>query len=190
MNSSVEVVDCGGQKYALLPGQYWHWANQHPGMLLYNAFIGKGRCTSVSVMQRMPGLSAAVSPYSMRVDQDAKEQIWEQVRVAEFANLPSRRGAIFLFDDRGTAERAGATWTLSNGRVLVEARVIGGSRLHRADTRWLDCTPDLWNEYARGYWSGAMFADPLPEVLVDGAAYFPGWSKPPFGLTALMGAQQ
>jgi hypothetical protein len=106
------------------------------------------------------------------------------VRVAEYPHVPSRRGTIFLFDDLQFAERARDTWFPGEQRHLLEARIIKGSRVHRADAKWLDSTREHWEENARWYWSGDMTADPRPEVLIDGAVYFPGWRDPPFGRLA------
>jgi len=177
-----ETVICRGQPVRLLPQQFWHLVHPTAGLVLNNAFLGEGFCSSMSVICRMPGLEKVGSPYGFKAKVDDKEQTWERVRTSEYPNLPSRCGAFFLFDDRQFAEQLRDRWFPGEDRIIVSVQIVEGSRVHRADAKWLDATPDRWEENARRYWSSEVTTDQRPEVLVDGAVYFPGWRDRPFGL--------
>jgi hypothetical protein len=177
----VEVVMCLGRRHILLPGCFWHLVHPGLGLVLNNAFLAEGLCTSISLMQRLPGGEGITSPYAIRAVTDEKEQIWEDARREHHQNLPSRIGAIFLFDDKDLAERAMRHWFPQERRLMVPARIVQGALIHRGDSRWLDGERGRWRDYAARYWAGEMTSDPLPEVLVDGHVYFPGWREPPFG---------
>jgi hypothetical protein len=185
LNSKITVT-CLGQAYNVLPKKYWHLAHPTAGALLHNVPLHEGLCFSISTVNRMPNLENAVSEYAIKVMTDEKEGVWERVRTDEFPDLPSRKGAVFLLDDIELAKQVRGTWFEGQERHLLEAHIIYGSRLHRADSGWLDCIPENWEEYARRYWHGDMNENAIPEVLVDGAVYFPAWDKPPFGLFAGM----
>lgn len=175
------TVTCRGQTYHLMPEPFWHLSHPTAGFLLHNVPLAEGLCVTISEVNRLPDLESAISLYGLRAKSDEKEIVWEAVRSTLNPNLPGRRGAMFLFDNLKVARSAMLLWFPREQRDLLEARVVQGSRLHKADAKWLDCDRDRWKECARNYWSGAMTDDPVPEVLVDGAVYFPGWRSPPFG---------
>lgn len=175
-----DVVECRGQLHQLLPGEYWHLT--HPnGILLSNVRLAEGIGTSISAINRIPGLELAVSRYAMRVMGDAKEQTWEAARLAIAPNLPSRKGAVFLFEGKDQAETAMQTWFPTETRTLIKARIVEGATIHVADARLLDGGEEDWHARARDYWQATMTATPFREVLVDGFVYFPGWRAEPFG---------
>jgi hypothetical protein len=154
-------------------------------MMLHNVWLAEGIGTSIAMMSRTPGLERAVSPYAIKIMSDAKEQAWEAARLAVNAKLPSRKGAVFLFESEGQAAAAMQTWFPKETRTLIEARIVKGATVHVADTRLLDCRENEWDANARKYWQGEMTAAPFREVLVDGRVYFPGWRAKPFGLMQL-----
>lgn len=176
-----EAADWMGQKHILRPESYWHLASPD-GFLLHNAFIGKGFIVSISAVRDMPGLDNAVSLYGFFTANSAKEDIWDRVRLRENPSAPSRHHAMFLLPTQAAAEHAASTWFAKEKRVLVEARVTIGSAVHIADARHLDCFDHQWEQRAKAYWAGEMSSDPVPEVLVKGHVFFPGWECPPFGL--------
>lgn len=57
--------------------------------------------------------------------------------------------------------------------------MLAGSVIHRADTNWLNSSPNEWPVAAQKYWEGQMSNTPFPEVLVHRALYFPGWESFP-----------
>ncbi|MCH8203133.1 MAG: hypothetical protein IH996_08510 [Proteobacteria bacterium] len=177
---SLNAVVCRGQTYNLLLDRYWHLSHPEAGFLLHNTVLSEGLCMSISAITRMPNMEFAVSLYAMKTMTDEKEKVWEEVQLENDEKLPSRCGAVFLFDDRGIATQMLGTWFRNEPRHLLEVRVVQGSKMHRADTKWLDCTNDRWRRNAQRYWAGEMTANPVPEVLVDGKVYFPGWREAPF----------
>jgi hypothetical protein len=180
------TVTAYGGSYQLQPGHYWHLAQARGSMLLHNAFLAQGICWSISSFGRRPGMENAITMYGAFGNPE-KEQAWERIRLDINPELPTRQHALFLFDNAEQAERAWQTWFPNENRVLVEARIVVGSAVHRADSRWLHCLQQQWDDNAKPYWRGEMTADPLPEVIVDGGVYFPDWENPPFGRFAELG---
>lgn len=179
-----ETVTVRGQIYELLPGELWHLATPS-SLLLNNAYLSKGIISSISDINRIPGLENAVSPYALKAMNDAKEAAWEKTRLSIGVYLPSRLGAFYLFDNDIVAQTVAPTWfSNETERHLLEVRVVRGARILRGDARLLDCDQTAWETASRRYWNGEMTADPLPEILVDGMLYFPYWDRPPFGIGA------
>lgn len=179
-----EIIVARGQPYELQPESYWHLvdATTGPMLLLNNAFLAEGIIATISEFRRLPGLENATGAYALRAGMDPKELVWEETRKRVDPSLPSRNGALYEFDNREIAEAVGAKWFGAERlRHLVEARVVNGSRVFKADTRWLDCEQADWQQNSARYWAGDMTASPVPEILVDGRVYFPGWQNPPFG---------
>jgi hypothetical protein len=180
MNDTITGHD--GQIHKLRRVWYWHLTSATGSFLLHNARLGHGVCTSISAVRRA-GLEHAATEYGALLNVE-KENAWERVRQVVDPNLPTRQHALFLFDDKAAADRALQTWFPNQERHLIEARVVTTARTHRADSHWLDCQQPQWDENAERYWRGEMTADPLTEIVVDGAVYFPGWKDPPFGIGA------
>ena len=173
----METVTANSNTYALLPDEFWHLIAEG-SHLPHNILVGKGVCGSTSVLARQPGLEAVSTMYGFQAQQDTKEQLWEGARLAEDENLPTRIGSFFLFESEQLANAANDNWYSKNKRQLVKARIVMPSRLHRADTVWLDCNDSdeaTWRTNAEKYWRGEMTENPFPEVIVDGALYFPDW---------------
>ena len=170
-------------EYALLPSTYWHLTDEND-FLLHNVFLGEGISMSVSAVRKIPGLQKATSPYAFfKADTDAKEAVWETVRLEKFNHLPSSSASFYLFDSEDTAIATNAKW-FNGQRLIVQVRIVRGAQTHTADACLLDCEnkrPE-WGDYATRYWSGEMTQTPLAEVLVDGSLYFPDWKSKPFGL--------
>lgn len=176
------IILCRGQSYELRPESYWHLAHPTAGFLFQNVALNEGICWSISAINCMPGLENAMSLYSLKVINDKKEKVWDRIRMDIDTELPSRKGAIFLFDSEEMALAVMAKWFPTETRHLLEVRVTKGGKIRRADAKWLDCDEDRWEENAYQYWAGNMMCDPIPEVLVEGAVYFPGWKRQPFGV--------
>lgn len=171
-----------GKLYKLQEEPYWHLAHPTAGFLLNNVALSEGICWSISAINRMPGLMNAMSPYTWRIMNDRKEQVWERIRTEVNPELPSRKGAIFLFDREDLILDIMSKWFPTEMRHLLDVRVVSGGKMHRGDSKWLDCAEDLWEKNAYQYWSGGLMDNPVPEVLIEGAVYFPGWKRPPFAV--------
>jgi len=80
---------------------YWHLVGG-PGAFMFhnNVRVNKGCLFSVSAMVAS-GLHGAVTPYSVAHRDREKEQLFERVRAESYVALPSRLGALFVFDDLG-----------------------------------------------------------------------------------------
>jgi hypothetical protein len=177
------TITAHGRIYELRPERYWHLTPPYGSYLLNNAYVGQGICWSTSAVRREPGLGQAITKYGAFGNVE-KENAWERARQIVDRDLPPRQHALFLFDDEAMADRARQTWFPDQDRLLLDARIATGARVHRAESRWLDCDQPRWDENAGRYWRGEMTADPLPEIVVDGAVYFPRWKQPPFGVGA------
>jgi hypothetical protein len=116
-----------------------------------------------------------------------RETRMESVRENDFPGKPSRRGALFLFDDAGVAKAATENWWPGREAFIVRARDFVGSRIHRGHLGCLEEPAENWDAAFRTYWAGERGDNPPDhwEYIVDGRLYFPDWNKPPFGLMAL-----
>jgi hypothetical protein len=170
------------ETYLVEAKPYWHLVGAGGGMLLHNVRNHEGICWSMSVMRNVADLQDTGSLYGMFNPNPEKESVWEAARLAINSDLPPRMHALFLFDDEEIAKRANDSWFAGQNRLKVEARMTNVSKGHRADGRWIeDGDSHRWRSNAEQYWRGAMTVDPLPEIIVHGAVYFPGWRERPFG---------
>jgi hypothetical protein len=103
------VKDWNGRDVKLRPGNFWHLTPKG-GMFLNNARVGKGIVYSIAAIARQPGLSKAVSPYSLVQQGDPKEAIWEEVRTQSYGHLPSRIKSFYCFENKELADRAVSEW--------------------------------------------------------------------------------
>jgi hypothetical protein len=176
------TISARGREYSILPQSLWHWtpAQTH---LLRNVHICEGVFLSTSAA-RAEGLNAVTMHGAF--GNLKKEAEWERVRLAVNAQLPTRQHAFFAFDTEDAATHAKNKWYPDEDRLRIEARAAAGAKMHRADSLLLDCQPAQWAANAERYWRGEMTDDPLPEIVFEGFAYFPGWREPPFGLFAGM----
>jgi len=115
-----------------------------------------------------PNLSGAVSYYEVLHKDKEKEEIFEKIRKSNYPNQPSRMGAIFLFPDLLTAKKANKLWW-SNKREIHEVIIINGFRVLFADSKWLDCTPENYDQNANYYFQGVMSPDPIVEIVLMGS---------------------
>lgn len=99
----------------------------------------------------------------------ARELLWESVRLAEFAMLPSRQRCLWCLDSLDEVQNwLGRFATLQRYQIL---RVGVSGTYHRADDEWLmDGTESISEAYdkARSYWGGGTTPSPKYEWLVDG----------------------
>ena len=162
---------------------YWHVVSPH-GFFHHNVRCGRGELVSVSAIAADPNLKNAQTPYSSARLADPKDAVFEKVREANFPERPPRLKALFVFDDVAIAERALEEWFPNEQKLVHECRIVCGSNIHKADALWLNARVAQFEEHAARYWQGEMTESPFPEVIVNGALYFPGWESFPAGLLA------
>jgi hypothetical protein len=100
----------------------------------------------------------------------ARELIWENVRLAEFPQEPSRQRCVWLIED----EQRTREWIKTIGcqpmtYSVIKVRATG--RALPADSRHLAGESEplpVWYDRARRYWRGEMTSNPLREVLFEG----------------------
>lgn len=143
-------------------------------MMMHNTKLREGLCPSGSVLAPFMPEGTIISPYSSFNDNQGKEAVWERIRRSGFPNLPSRIGALFLFDGEAAMEKARQNWWPHRECMYLEVEIRDGTT-HRADAQWLNSPERQWEESAHAYWSGTATADPIHEVLLHGYAYFPEW---------------
>src|SRR5260370_25936751 len=100
-----------------------------------------------------------------------KEILFEEVRVAEYPDLPTRKRCIFLFDPQDPMAYALRMKFSLLERVVVEVDPLAGARVHRGDAALLNCTaraPGDQRDYARRYWRGEMTSEAVPAGLLEG----------------------
>jgi len=99
-----------------------------------------------------------------------RELLWENVRLAEFPEAPSRQRCIWLIESMANV----TNWISHlgfkpNHYSVVRVRATG--RALNVDGNYLagDSEPlPVWFEKARAYWSSKNTQNPLPEVLFEG----------------------
>src|SRR5258705_5230169 len=100
----------------------------------------------------------------------ARELLWENVRLAEFQDVPSRQRCIWLVEALEDVKRWIAQLRFKPDLYRV-VRVRAHGRALRVDGNNLagDSEPlPIWFEKARAYWSGRDSPHPIPEVLFEG----------------------
>ena len=179
------VVDtCWGSRLAATQ-QYWHvvpTAGVNAMIFYNNVMVHKGALLSVSAgIQAEPHLQNAHTPYSFSRLNDEKEMVFEQIRRTEFSSKPPRLKSLYLFDNYTLVERALAEWFPNERKNVHECRILidGNCNVHKADTVWLNSQPTDWERCARNYWEGNLSDNPFPEIIVDGAIYFPAYETIP-----------
>jgi hypothetical protein len=154
---------------------FFHAFNPTDPMFRHNLYVGRGRLSSASAVRDAdPALAGIMSPYQALTQHREKEECFEQVRLREFPELPTRLGCIFLFLTREGADRGNAEWW--NGvNVILEARIVSAVSVGTFDARQLEALSDQWEAAARRYWAGEFTADPRPEVVLCGTIQLAGW---------------
>jgi hypothetical protein len=160
---------------------YWHVVGRGgPAAFMFhnNLRVAQGCLQSVSAAVAN-GLHGAVTPYCAAHRDREKEQLFEPVRAESYAVLPTRLGAMFVFDDRAHAARAQQTWFAEASTHIFECRLFTNAVRHKADSVLLNAQAPDWNGNPHRYWQGQMTAQPLPEIIVFGGVYFPDWQSFP-----------
>ncbi|MDE3021721.1 MAG: hypothetical protein KGI54_07650 [Pseudomonadota bacterium] len=162
---------------------YWHLVSTQPsaGLTFYqNIRVYKGVMPTISALIKAePHLENAQTHYSYAKINDEKEKLFEKVRQDKYPALPSRLKTIYLFDDYALVERALKDWFENDPRNVHECRILVGSNTHKADTEWLNCHQNEWEQCSHKYWNGIMSPNAFPEVIVDGVIYFPNYTSFP-----------
>ena len=100
----------------------------------------------------------------------ARELVWENVRLAEFSEAPSRQRCIWLIESMDDV----INWVNRLGfkpNIYSIVRVRATGHALKVDSNYLvgDSEPlSTWFEKAHSYWSGKLTQTPLPEVLFEG----------------------
>ncbi len=172
-----EVVrDSQGNDVRLRPGYYYHW-HERNGSLLHNAKLGKGMTMTISVLAEILHNDGFATPYAILNAQPQKEEVWERIRALTYPTRPTRKRALFCFDEEELARRAKDLWFPTENRQLVKVRLTEETNAFRADSRWLDSVEADWAANTDQYWHGRMTEHPLPEVIVNGLVYLPEWQS-------------
>lgn len=147
-------------------------ANNRLCMSLNNIYLGKGFFDLPRLLESKSTLQRAKSP---------NEEIFEEIRVAEFAQKPCRYRCVYLFKSRQDAENKNIEWFYNKGKILKCHVVLAQPySIFEADLNHISMisefdSPDNVREIARKYWEGDLTIDKNIEVLVDGIIYFPDW---------------
>ncbi len=106
----------------------------------------------------------------------AKEQLFEQVRVSQFAGLPSRQRCMFLIpegaDPLNYLRALGITAGPDTPHTLIRVAPKPGARIHIAPFKLLNVTaqpPEVQAQAAAAYWSAVPSSSPYEdEILLEG----------------------
>ncbi len=85
-----------------------------------------------------------------------RELVFEEIRVKEFPDAPSRRTALYVTDKAGL--EYWMTWFTNNPRTKFIYRALCSGLIHRGSQEFLDSdivSYSFYTQEARNYWSGA-----------------------------------
>ena len=98
------------------------------------------------------------APHSKYNAEVKKENIFEDVRLKEFPNLPSRKNCMFLIPNEVNLERYSENMGFDiNDAIVLNIEVSNNSFLHYADMSLLNCNlfaDDYIEIQAKRYWNG------------------------------------
>lgn len=147
---------------------YFLAADPNDVMFINNLKFCKGIFPSPSFLRATDNnLKGAVSPYEIMHTDKEKEATFEKVRAEHYPFRPSRMGAIYLFQDYQAAIEANDKWW-SNNRNIYKTKIKQGSIVLVADSEWLNCTSQDYENNAHNYFQEKMTANPIIEVVVMG----------------------
>lgn len=160
---------------------YWHSIgdDMFARVMMHNTRLREGFLLTGAALAALLPEGSIISPYSSFTNERPKEDMWEDLRFKNFPHLPSRKNALFLFEDELSLQIAEKKWWPGQSRKNLSAQVVDGSSIHKADSNWLDCTEEAWERNANAYWSGLTTPEPIFEVVVQGQIYFPDWQEFP-----------
>ena len=104
--------------------------------------------------------------YGMRHNLFYREYVYERIRAAEFAAMPSRMRSAFAFCDEAVA----GAFNQPNAPLLYRVQLVPGANAAKVDMQWLDVVPHTFDEAddcARHYWGGNETPQPQWEVLSE-----------------------
>jgi hypothetical protein len=133
------------------------------------AFLRQVRDGQISA-SNLPGVAFDTARHFMML---ARELLWEQIRVSEFRENPSRQRAMWLFANANNAPHWESMLksNVTGQSQLIEVEVTG--RVHECDAGLLLGDSESLDESerkARAYWRGDMLpAASQPEVLFVGS---------------------
>jgi len=162
---------------AITSEQYYHSIrnDQFTAALLHNVRLRKGILfTNINLPK-----GSITSPYTYFNNEQHKETVWDKIREKFYPNLPTRHDAFFMFNDLKTIEIAKDLWWKKEIRKTLVVNITQNTKIHRADTRLLDCFENEYESNAHKYWQGQETEKPLIEIVSNGLLYFPQWETFP-----------
>jgi hypothetical protein len=147
---------------------YYLAADPTDVMFTNNLKVCKGIFPSPSFVRAVDdNLKSMVTSYEVMHTDKEKESVFERVRSEHYPNKPSRMGAIYLFQNYETALGANEKWW-DNKRDLYETKIQNGSVVLVADSEWLNCTPQDYENNAHNYFQEKTTENSIIEVVVMG----------------------
>lgn len=145
----------------------FRWFDFNDPIVSNNLYLSKGILASPSIVNN-PGFQNTFFITATGQNR-AREEIFEDIRSKRFFTLPSRRSALWLFDDALIAQECGYKWNfVKQGRDLIEVEIIHLIKMIKVDSQWINCVSPDFEQNAIKYWSGYMSPEPKPEILFEG----------------------
>lgn len=179
---SKELTDKDNNKHRLHPHEFWYMAPKG-GILLHNAFCGKGLVLAMDdLLKGIP-----IKPNKRTSETNKVEEIFEEIRLNSFPNLPSRLRCHFLSISKEVAETRLKEWEWKNKRILTKCYLILSSgKYHLANIdKYEEAVrrgdKNLVKQLASEYWEKgfleANYLDKRIELLADSCLYFTEWES-------------
>jgi hypothetical protein len=147
---------------------FFRWFDFNDPYLSHNLYVSNG-ITGAPALADHPDV---VNTFYMTASGENKvrEQFFEEVRAKDFPMLPSRKSALWLFDNKELALRCGDKWGfIKQGRDLIEVEILLCNKMIKVDSKWINQEAREYSRNAQSYWSGEMTEASEPEILFDGA---------------------
>lgn len=103
-----------------------------------------------------------------------KEYVFEDVRIHEFPERPSRRSCLYAIPEKKNPSEYAAALGFNDGQYCSALKIkpLADAIVHVAPLKYLDCDGlDIagMEDQARRYWNGPKSEEELVEVLIDGS---------------------
>lgn len=165
------------QEFPMATELYTHWSSsEYWNNIHKSALIDKNinvlELVNEAVQNRFKLLNEKLFNDVKGISASRKELVFENIRMNDFSNLPSRKNCLFFCETKEKAMAFDHKYSISSSnKVLLELNIISIEQIHVADPELLDCNGGSMIEIEKAafrYWSGENISG-CTEVLFRGS---------------------